>query len=289
MTDKDLTGKVLERLVATLERVLANANAKIEAPSRRLIDRDTGKTREHDVLITWDHGHHQIITAIECRDRSRPVGVPDVEAFADKCASTGVSTGVIVSATGFRKSALVKAAARSITCMDLTEVDNFAWLHPDFEAVTHARQFGDISIEVIFKDAKPNVCGIFIDAQGNEFPSENFINLVCQSLHQLEFSEENNSEPYAIRIPMRTEGWAMRDNDGKIWPINYIIVDTKVLIKRTVSSARKIRYTGGGKDYSLATIDTQLGDVSGNVVLVRNDDGSTSVYLSFDGSKQIAG
>ena len=56
MVTKDLTGKKLERLVATLERTLAGTNAAIEAPSRRLLDRDTGKPREHDVLIVWDHG-----------------------------------------------------------------------------------------------------------------------------------------------------------------------------------------------------------------------------------------
>jgi hypothetical protein len=81
----DRPGKKLERLVASLERTLASSNATIEAPCRRLKDRDTNRRREHDVVITWDFGHHVLITAIECRDRSRPVGVPEVESFAKKC------------------------------------------------------------------------------------------------------------------------------------------------------------------------------------------------------------
>ena len=71
----DKSGRQLERLVAMLERALAENAAAIESPSRRLIDRDTGRPREHDILIIWDHGHHQIITAIECRDRARPVAI----------------------------------------------------------------------------------------------------------------------------------------------------------------------------------------------------------------------
>jgi len=81
----DKPGTRVERLVAILERTFAGSGAKIESPSRQLHDRDTGRRREHDILTVWDHGHHQITTAIECRDRSRPVGVPDVEAFASKC------------------------------------------------------------------------------------------------------------------------------------------------------------------------------------------------------------
>lgn len=111
VTKSKASGKDLERLVAMLERLLLGDQAVIESPSRRLIDRDTGKRREHDVLIIFDQAHHQIITAIECRDRSRPVGVPEVEAFADKCSRTGVHCGAIVSSTGFRKSALTKATA----------------------------------------------------------------------------------------------------------------------------------------------------------------------------------
>ena len=105
MINKDLSGKRLERVVAMLEGIFAGANATIEAPCRRLVDRDTGRLREHDVVITWDHGHHRIITAVECRDRSRPVGVPAIEAFADKCARTGVQSGVVVSAAGFANTA----------------------------------------------------------------------------------------------------------------------------------------------------------------------------------------
>lgn len=158
-------GKNLERLIAALERVLAGSSAKVEAPSRSLIDKDTGRRREHDVLITWDHGHHQIITAIECRDRSRPVGVPAVEAFADKCRATGVHSGVIVSARGFAASARKKAAALAISCMDLEEAESFDWLEIDSVSLHH-RRFPHIDVRVMFKDGQPEALAAITTGRG---------------------------------------------------------------------------------------------------------------------------
>lgn len=41
--------------------------------------------REHDVVIRLPAGHPPLTLALECRDRSRPVGVEQVEAFNQKC------------------------------------------------------------------------------------------------------------------------------------------------------------------------------------------------------------
>jgi len=65
------TGKSLEKLVSSLEKVLGNAgNVCVESP-KRLRDKITGKLREHDVVLTINEAHHHVIIAIECRDRSR--------------------------------------------------------------------------------------------------------------------------------------------------------------------------------------------------------------------------
>lgn len=78
-------GKALEILVASLEKALAeNQNVTVHSPVR-LPDRTTGKLREHDVVVEFKEGHHSLLVAIECRDRSRPIGVPQVEAFWAKC------------------------------------------------------------------------------------------------------------------------------------------------------------------------------------------------------------
>jgi hypothetical protein len=49
-----------------------------------------------------------------------------------------------------------------------------------------------------------------------------------------------------------------------------------------VSAFETHRYTGGGKDYAIATADAAIGNVVGKFVMVRNDDSSTSIYWTPD-------
>ena len=121
-------GKALESLVSSLEKALAeNPNVTVHSPMR-LPDRTTGKLREHDVVLELKEGHHSLLIAIECRDRSRPIGVPQVEAFWAKCQDTGISQGIIVSTTGFYNTARTKADHLGIRCLDIEELENFEWL-----------------------------------------------------------------------------------------------------------------------------------------------------------------
>lgn len=121
-------GRSLEKLVAYLERYFANSDlVTVESP-KRLRDKSTGRLREHDVVLTIKSGHHTFFVAIECRDRNRPVGVPQLEAFAKKCQETGISKGVIVSSVGFTKTAPAKAAALGIRCLSLDQVSKLPWL-----------------------------------------------------------------------------------------------------------------------------------------------------------------
>lgn len=120
-------GKLLERVVNVLEKALAkNPEARILA-NHRLPDRVTGRLREHDVVLEIPEGHHPIRIAIECRDRSRPVGVSQIEAFSQKCADTSINRGVVVAANGFCKTALEKAAHNDIACLSLTELRSISW------------------------------------------------------------------------------------------------------------------------------------------------------------------
>jgi hypothetical protein len=79
------------------------------------------------VVVTFALQHHSIVLALECRDRSRKVGVPEVEAFRNKCDRTGVHRAVIVSASGFTTTAIKKAEALEIGCLGLEDADRFDW------------------------------------------------------------------------------------------------------------------------------------------------------------------
>jgi hypothetical protein len=120
-------GKALQVLVHAIESSISGSpNVRVESP-KRLPDKDTGQLREHDVVLTFTLAHHEFLLALECRDRSRPAGVPDIEAFNAKCLRTGVGRGVMVSSAGFRETALKKAESYGIGCLTLQEAKQFDW------------------------------------------------------------------------------------------------------------------------------------------------------------------
>jgi hypothetical protein len=135
---KSSNGRDLQRLIHAIESSLhASAKVKVESP-KRLIDKDTGRLREHDVVLTFLEGHHELSVALECRDRSRPVGVPEVEAFWAKCQRTGINSGIIVSSKGFTKSAIAKADSHNVGCLSLDEVERFDWCQaPGVSVLNH--------------------------------------------------------------------------------------------------------------------------------------------------------
>jgi hypothetical protein len=121
-------GKTLQRLIRSIESALAAGNTNVRVEMGKLFpDKVTGKPREHDVVLTMTHKHHEAIVALECRDRSRPVGVDAVEAFHTKCQDTGIHSGIIFSGKGFYKTALKKAARYNIGCMRLDQAESFNW------------------------------------------------------------------------------------------------------------------------------------------------------------------
>jgi len=270
------SGQELERLTAALERLLAGSGASIEAPSRRLVDKDTGRRREHVILIVWDHGHHQIITAVECRDRSRPVGVPAVEAFADKCSRTGINSAVIVSSRGFTETARAKAKSRSITCMDLAEVGTFDWLGSE-AVVRFERKFDHVDAQIMFNDNIPSELQIIRDVNGTEVSAESLMQTIVNSVPAAENPDDEIGKTFPVNMKMTTIGWTAEDTAGTIWPIDHILACTQFTTVRTSHPFRTHAYSGGGRRYEVVTADAQLGEHAGKFVFLKNDDDTVSV------------
>jgi Restriction endonuclease len=132
-------GQDLQRLVRVIERATHHDGNVLVESSKRLRDKVTGRLREHDVVLTFTQRHHKILVALECRDRSRKVGVNSVEEFHSKCRDTGVHRGIIVSSIGFTRTALEKAAHYDIGCLSLDQAARLDWcLAPGIE-VSHLR------------------------------------------------------------------------------------------------------------------------------------------------------
>ena len=120
-------GEDFQKLVAYLERAVADQpNVTIESP-KFIPDKVTGDLREHDIVIAQRFPQREITTAIECRDLSRPVTVNQVEAFHTKCEDTGINKRVIVSSAGFYKTTRKKAERYGIDCLTFAQVEKVDW------------------------------------------------------------------------------------------------------------------------------------------------------------------
>ncbi|QDK34928.1 hypothetical protein DM450_19400 [Sphingomonas sp. IC081] len=279
MRKSDRPGKKLERLIASLERTLASSNATIEAPCRRLKDRDTNRRREHDVVITWDFGHHVLITAIECRDRSRPVGVPEVESFAKKCERTGVNHGVIVSARGFRDSAREKADACGILCMSLEDAGAFDWLPIPTCVFGYTKNFGHVDLRLMFELEAPETVGAVHDVTGATVSQDQIVQMVSNLVPLPDDVDDKIGKLIPVSLRMNCPGWTMKDDLGKIWQLDHIMARTTLQIDRTVSSFDLHRYSGGGKSYNFASCDVKIAGLHGQIVMVQNDDEEVGIWL----------
>jgi len=144
-------GKAFQDLVAQVETTLLKDHTiKVESPAF-LVDKD-GHRREHDVLITRREHMRTYLTAIECKDLKRKVGVPALEAFRTKCDSTGINSAVLVSSSGFTKSALKTAKRLNVQCFTLQQLDQVPWVN-GAPLIQFRRRFSDI--EPQYTLAKP--------------------------------------------------------------------------------------------------------------------------------------
>jgi hypothetical protein len=83
-------------------------------------DRDTGTPRQCDVWINARFGGHWPISILaSCKDHKRKLDVGDIGTFCGEVRSTGASTGVMYSKSGFTKPALKKAKANGLSCCRL--------------------------------------------------------------------------------------------------------------------------------------------------------------------------
>jgi hypothetical protein len=168
------SGRDLQTLVHAIESSLqTNPKMKIESP-KRLVDKDTGRLREHDIVLTFTEGHHELLVALECRDRSRPVGVPEVEAFWAKCQRTAINQGIIVSSRGFAKSAITKADGYKVGCLTIEEIGRFDWCQaPGLLLLNH--DLVRVHAQMNFP-RDPPVGGRLLLADGNELNDQMLCN-----------------------------------------------------------------------------------------------------------------
>jgi hypothetical protein len=273
-------GENLQRLVRALEQATNNApNIRVESP-KRLPDKDTGQPREHDVVLTFALSHHTVVMALECRDRSRKVGVPDVEAFRRKCDRTGVHRAIIVSATGFTKTALKKAANEEIGCLGLEEVPRFDWCRaPAIEYYVRNLLPGP---NWMVATATPITGKADVyDAAGNKIDAGGFTNIAFDCLNQRppEISKAQDDQARSRPVLCVFENQAASafhviDESGRKIPVTRMIIKVLYETNYTLipfSFHEYFDYAKGKTVSNAAIANVDHGSLKGDFVMQRDE------------------
>jgi hypothetical protein len=182
----------------------------------------------------------------------------------------------MVSSRGFTASARQKANSRSITCMDLADVQGFDWLGSD-AVIRFERKFDAVDAQIMFNDDMPSEIGVIRDVNGVEVSNEGLLQTIVNSVPAAEDPDAEVGKVHPINMKMMTPGWTAEDASGRIWSIDHVLARTSFTTVRTAHPFRAHSYSGGGKNYQVVSADAQLGEHSGQLVLVKNDDETISV------------
>jgi hypothetical protein len=287
-------GRSLEKLVERLEKALSSSeNVKIESP-KKLIDIVTGRKREHDVVITIDQGHHHVLISMECRERTRKVGSPQIEAFSKKCDHTGIDQGVIVSTSGFTKPALKKAKMEGIRCLSLGEALGFNWM---IATSLFSRQAHLIHTDwIILCDETPTDFDMkkfrIEDADGNEISDTTLNSNVVKRFDQSQYLFDDRNEIIGT-MEFDGSGLSLVSEEG----------DHRYTIKKLIAHARfkfiiaqepftLLRYTDEDVDKHLADAALarfEMGEIRGQLAVIREPNGHTRItFIPDEGSDGLS-
>jgi len=117
-TKKERVGSQFETAVFAFAKGL-NPDAEVLF-NHSVPDRDTGAPRQCDVWINAKlGGHWPLSILVSCKDHKRKLDSGHIGTFRDEVRSTGASTGVIYSHSGFTKVALEKARSSGLSCCQI--------------------------------------------------------------------------------------------------------------------------------------------------------------------------
>ena len=290
---KKKNGKALEQLIKILETDLADSCATVES-SKRLRDAVTGKFREHDILITLRNGHHHVLIALECRDRSRRVGVPDVEAFLKKCEHTLVNQGIIVSAAGFAQTALKKAAACGLRCLTLDTAPTFSWLPDAFVRSVHQKLWAlelKINLETPLTSLEVEDFEI-VDDFGRQIPRAAFEQHFLDEVGSQEWCRDRPRGDFcvALSIEIKPRCFVLERRTRNRFPIKSVLGrgHFHLSVEEMPLSLRHYRDQSNGDLLSQVALGkTTMGEAENTIVFVKDPSAGGSVWLTVGDSDEI--
>jgi hypothetical protein len=276
-------GQRFHNLVAVLERMFAYQDGVTVASSLRLPDKDTGRLREHDVVIIRHTHHGPNLTAIECRDQGRKVGVPQIEAFAKKCEKTGIHHGIVVAANGFTSTARTKAKALNLTCMDLAEAESFEWIR----TVTIIGQFYnftavDARVRVVEDERKVTNPSTVYTPDGLPYTGEGIQSLIIDKLPpEVRKPTKRQTVNGQVIVPM--EGFFVIDSLTQRFQVKEIIFTYVLEIEVTERPITLHHYLGENAALEIASGQITFSGGQSTLALVKSKDGVVGYVVSTGG------
>jgi hypothetical protein len=291
MTTKVKDGKALEQLVGLIEKFVAgNDNVAVE-PDKKLTDKTAKEDRQFDVILTVKHQHHEVIIAIECKDRSRPIGVPDVEAFHTKCQHTGVNQGVIVSTSGFANTARTKADLLGIRCLDIEEVPSFNWMlaegmHIIERKLLHQSWKFFPETEGLVDDANMEL----LDEKGNVLPLPVLTANAQRILNEQLPEQTAPTEQKELVVRVNGHGLTLRNSQTRATtPVKFGMASLTYTVAHTLAPHRLVQYVEKADEKHItdaAVTEFQLGDKAMRMIIVYKEGEGGQVYLAAAPSKK---
>ncbi|MGY4253618.1 hypothetical protein ACVI1L_000686 [Bradyrhizobium sp. USDA 4516] len=276
-------GQRFHNLVAILERMFAHQDGVAVASSLRLPDKDTGRLREHDVVIIRRTHHGPNLTAIECRDQGRKVGVPQIEAFAKKCEKTGIHHGIVVAANGFTSTARAKAKALNLTCMELAEAESFEWIR----TVTIVGLFHNFTaiegrVRVMESEQKVANPSTVYTPDGTPYTGEGIQSLIMDKLPP-EARNRNIRQTLNGQIVAPMEGFYVIDALGQRFQVKDITFTYALEIEVTERPITLHCYAGESTALEIASGQISFACGQSTLAFVKSKDGVMGYVVSTGG------
>ena len=186
---------------------------------------------------------------------------------------------MIVSPSGFWRTAIEKAEHLNITCLRLNEVQEFDWfLSDDFKSFSWKRRVTNILL-IPKKDPskKPTKFTLF-DPDGDEFTNRHIEANIHHQINQL-FGPTLKEGVHPMKIQMLMEGYRVRDDEsGEFSELRHANIYTEVVVSSTVIPIRKVTYENESSGIGIAEIDA--GKMSGEIVFShKKDEGITFSFV----------
>ncbi|WOB78473.1 restriction endonuclease [Brevundimonas nasdae] len=264
----DRPGQAFQDLVATIERAISGQTGVTMETNVLVRDAD-GDLREHDILLTHTEGLRVTKTAVECKDRGRKIGKPDLEAFRSKCEDTGIHKGVIVSSSGFAESAMKASRRTNIQCLELAKVDTFGWVG-DAVFIHTERQFSRVDIHVVALTKVAEPFRIYGDA--GELLMANFVNVAHQAISEKKtLSEETREGGGSAEILWKPADvvYVIDANEVR-HEVDHIKISTDFTLVDTPQDFELHSYRGDTGQLEIASTDFVAGDFGGKLMMVRD-------------------